>query len=468
MKKFFIFIIFIAISYSSYSDNVYIKLTSLIDVRDEASSLSNIRAFSFYDKDHGVLSHLDKYMQGTIMKLTSDGGKNWKLIYCDTAYIDSDSIENADSIYIPEHSVKNIKYFSDGTIIAISELGKVLRSTDYGNSFSEYIIPNIAVESFLMQDKNFAIITSTAWGHYEGAEWKQLISTDGCESWKELDLPEYIPKRTRLYIKELKDEKFDIWYFNKDIPNVTHHVITDKRLNDFRHIETTNEHRRFCLINDSTFICGGKHYAEHTVDDTAFIDKSTDGGKTWKTTYLSTYPYFSILSIDYINDSMLVATGESNHIVLSTDQGETWFRPEIEYYNGAKFGSRFYNGVYKIDKDKYALLASWFVQLLEIEFVYGTSSVADNISISPGKVYPNPISSTNTITYEFNISHSGKLKTYISDISGKEIAILYDDYIDTGDYVEQYQLPASLSSGSYLLVSEINGFQHTKLLNIVR
>lgn len=462
MKKILIFIVFITISYNSYSENMYIKLTLIIDVRSEESSLSDIRAFSFYDKDHGVISHLDRNLKGTKMKLTSDGGKNWKLIYCDTSYW------VGDSIYIPIHSVVGIKYFPDGTIIAMSDRGKVIKSTDNGNSFTENIIPKISTESFLMQDKNFAILTSTPWGYLEDVEWKQLISTDGCNTWEELELPEYIPKNTRLFIKELKDEKFDIWYFNKSIPNVAHHVITDKYLKDFRHIETTNNHRYFCLINDSTFICGGKFRNEHTADDTAFIAKTIDGGKTWETKYLATFPYTSILSIDYINDSMLVATGESNHIVLSTDQGETWFRPDIEYYNGAKFGSRFYEGVRKIDEDKYLLWASWSVQLLNIEFVYGISSVAENISISPSKIYPNPILSDNTFTYEFNISHSGKLKTYISDVSGKVLAILYDNYIETGDYIEQYQLPSNLSSGSYLLISEINGFQHIKLFNVVR
>lgn len=450
--------------YHSYSNDMYVKLTSVIDF-DSNGGLEGIRDYSFFDSNNGVVSALDYNMAGTVMSITNDGGKNWQLIYCDTSYW------QGDSIYVPKHSVQFIKYFSDGTIIAITNFGKVIKSTDFGKTFIEYEIPNVSTEAFIMIDKDFAILTSTAWEYYPDAKWQQLISTDGCNTWKTLELPDYIPINRMLHINPLRENMFDLWYSTKDKEGIINHVITDKNLKDFLYIETSDRNRDLCFIDNNTIIGGGKLTAPgggSAMTDTAFLAKTTDGGETWNYKYRSTFPYINILSINYINDSLLVATGESNLLLLSTDEGETWFRPDIEYYDKAFFGSRFYSKIREIDKGLYLLMANWPRQLLKIEFVNGISSVVDNISIRQIKVFPNPIVSGNTFNFEFNISQSGNLKTYITDVSGKEISVLYDDFIEIGDYTKQFQLPASLASGPYLLINDINGFQHSKLLNIVK
>jgi hypothetical protein len=150
---------------------------------------------------------------------------------------------------------------------------------------------------------------------------------------------------------------------------------------------------------------------------------------------------------------------------LTTDKGESWIIPKLEFTNGAYLGSWFTTKISQVDEDIYYIKQNFPSQFLKASRI--TSSVSNKL-IRQGKIFPNPISNGNIINLDYEVFQSGKINIYISDLGGREIVELFKGFQDSGQFNQVISLPEMISSGSYWLVIEMNGYRHIQMLNVVK
>lgn len=418
--------------------------------------LSAFKDNSCFDADNCIIVRTDNNGYGLIAEKTSDGGKTWVQIYADTAIISDDSLYN------PKNTVQRVKYYADGTVIMLSDRGKILRSEDYGETFSEYKIENFYYSGFDMLDKNRAIITSIAWAYTEGSKYFIKKSYDGCKTWEDFKLSDtnYLASYRGVYF--LPDNKMII-NLNSDSMNV-YRVITNFDGTFWNYFKTPRYINKMHFFDDYEGIGVGKIYVQGS-SDTAVISKTYDGGESWEVKLKTTFPIESFRDIGYMNDSLIMVSCSKFGIFYSTDKGESWLTPRLEFTNDSLSGSMFSEGFTKINDDVFylrELLPSQFLKFTRI-----TSTVND-ATLRPTKIYPNPIHLGSTFTSDYELKSSGYLKMYISDLGGRELFNLFNGFEDSGQHSRTFNIPESLVSGSYWLVSEINGFRHVQMLNVVK
>ncbi len=76
--------------------------------------------------------------------------------------------------------------------------------------------------------------------------------------------------------------------------------------------------------------------------------------------------------------------------------------------------------------------------------------------------YPNP--AKETTTFSFNILNSEKVKLVIYDLNGRPIHVIEEGLFSDGKHNIEWQVPASLKSGSYLCTLKTNNRLHTTFL----
>jgi hypothetical protein len=165
---------------------------------------------SCIDEYNCILLRLDNNGSGLILERTSDGGNSWSLIYADTSF------KSSDSIYYPQYWGVKCEYFSDGTMIILTSNGKIIRSDDFGESFTEYPkIEKYESQSFIMLDSVKALTTSSAWADMPDSKYQILKSTDGCKSWVDFPVPDSISEKWDLYNLYLQKDKSIFIYCDK-------------------------------------------------------------------------------------------------------------------------------------------------------------------------------------------------------------------------------------------------------------
>ena len=75
-------------------------------------------------------------------------------------------------------------------------------------------------------------------------------------------------------------------------------------------------------------------------------------------------------------------------------------------------------------------------------------------------VYPNPLSNKGSISYI--LSAPATVSASISDIMGKEIAVLKNEKEQTGSYSIDIPNVKTMSAGMYFATVTVNGEAHTK------
>lgn len=98
-----------------------------------------------------------------------------------------------------------------------------------------------------------------------------------------------------------------------------------------------------------------------------------------------------------------------------------------------------------------------------------TTDISDNSSV-PVKCelkqnYPNPFNPYTEI--EFNINKSGNVRLTVYDILGKEIAVLVNEYKNSGTHRTRFNA-ANLPSGTYFYKMTTGGFTETKKMLLVK
>ena len=104
------------------------------------------------------------------------------------------------------------------------------------------------------------------------------------------------------------------------------------------------------------------------------------------------------------------------------------------------------------------------------EFVFGIDTAVEEIPTNPasfnlGQNYPNPFNPVTTIT--FSIPRSGRVKLYVENILGKKVAVLTDEFLNSGEYSKQFD-GSALSSGVYFYTLEVGRVHITMKLLLLK
>ncbi len=99
-----------------------------------------------------------------------------------------------------------------------------------------------------------------------------------------------------------------------------------------------------------------------------------------------------------------------------------------------------------------------------LNLLSGTAGIADlQNSVSAFNVYPNP--ATDLVSINVELKESSSLLIDVTDITGKQVAIISNEKQSTGTFTKQFDT-AILPSGNYLVRLSVNGKTSTQKLNI--
>jgi len=81
--------------------------------------------------------------------------------------------------------------------------------------------------------------------------------------------------------------------------------------------------------------------------------------------------------------------------------------------------------------------------------------------------YPNPVRSGGTAAISYGIPEPGHIRLVVVDMMGREVAVLADEFHESGTYRTQFQ-PSTLPSGSYLYMLTTSSSSEVRKLTVVR
>jgi hypothetical protein len=460
MKYYILTLIFI-LSINLFSKDVYNIENAYYFYQPIASSSMNI---SCLDENNCILLRTDNYSTGIMLKKTTDGGMSWTLIYADTSF------KSNDSVYLPNYWGVACEYFKDGKIIIFTNRGHIIISEDFGESFTNYPqIENYSHNSFAMLDSINAITTSVNLTAHPDSKIQILKSSDACKSWKEIIVPDSIKEKWYFGgLYKQKDKSLMIYC------ETIYGLERDSSKNYFYHTDFAGSFWNFLevpkfvdyiyMFDEYEGFATGRNQIPGKFNDTAITSKTYDGGKTWvvKSKNISPNELFSSQLVH--NDTNIFISGSGFGFLKSTDKGESWYHPEFQLNDDVNSSIAVSSLEYSFDNG-ILYFYTLPMQVLKATLI-GTSVYSP--SVKPKKIFPNPVTYGSDFIAEYEIATSGHLKMYLSDLSGREVCPLYSDFAESGSYSTSLRLPENISSGSYWLVSEQNGYKHVQLLNVVK
>ncbi len=432
--------------------------------------LTSLRAFKCIDEDNCILLKTDNNYTGIMLEKTTDGGNSWTLIYADTSF------KSNDSVYYPDYWGEDCAYFADGKIIILTNRGHIIISEDFGASFKEYPqIENYGHQSSIILDSMKALTISTNLVYYPGAKKQFLKSTDGCKSWEAFPVPDSIAGQWDLFttLDIQKDKSIMIYCEPTDgierDSTKKYFYHTDFDGSFWKLLEVPNFVNYIYFFDEKEAFATGKFALPGPFNDTAITCKTYDGGKTWKIKFKTTWPHEMFSSHLVHNDTNIFIAGSGFGFLKSTDKGESWYKPTFQMASGVDDTTNtLLSAIHKYFDNGTVFFSTFFVT--RVQFLKGTrvSTSISSPSMRPKRIYPNPVAYGTDFIAEYEIETSGHLKMYLSDLAGRELCRLYNTYVESGSYSTSLRLPEHISSGSYWLVSEQNGYKHVQLLNVVK
>ncbi len=427
--------------------------------------LGGPKVISCIDENNCIFLRTDNNGSGLMVEKTIDGGISWELIYADTSF------KSSDSVYYPQYVGEDCKYYNNGTIIIVTSMGKIIRSEDFGISFTEFPqIDNYFHNSFIMLDSDKALTTSINSTYYPDSKYQILKSTDGCKVWEDFPVPDSITQLWHFATLMLqKDNSVIIRCTAKyglesdSTKNYFYHTDFDGSFWNFLEVPKYVDYIYF--FDEYEAFAKGVIYIPGGYNDTAVTSKSYDGGMSWEIKSKTHWPNELFSSQLVHNDTNIFISGSWFGFFKSTDKGESWYQPELKLEDvidikvpATSIQSYFDIGIV------------YFYTIMPPQVLKGTKVISSvsSPSVKPKRIYPNPVTNGTDFIAEYEIATSGHLKMYLSDLSGREVCPLYNDFAESGSYTTSFRLPENISSGSYWLVSEQNGYKHVQLLNVVK
>lgn len=114
-----------------------------------------------------------------------------------------------------------------------------------------------------------------------------------------------------------------------------------------------------------------------------------------------------------------------------------------------------------INEDQFNLSTIWVsgVKLSGRQGSVGISPVEPPAQAMIKSIYPNPVSDKTEIHY--NLQNNANVKIQVTDLSGREVAVIFSDYQTAGDHIASLDV-SGISSGIYLCRVQADGMFETK------
>ena len=367
---------------------------------------------------------------------------------------------------------------------AVGGLGAILHTTDGGENWNQQ-------NSGTNKDLNCVYFTDEETGWVCGSQGTILKTTDGGNSWS-------LQNSFTVY------ELFSIDFANESTGWTVGVGGTILKTTNGGTNWTPQNSSFPDIISDVDFVDSlygwAATYASGAIETT--IIKTTDGGDFWELVNVPMLIPFPLFSVDFIDRNTGWAVGYLEIIYKSIDGGNNWFEQqswtsEMHLYsvsfadeqNGWAVGV---GGVIDHTSDSGN---TWNAQssgttniLWDVYFVNPTTgwAVGDNglilkyttpVSVedresdpTPNQFsleqnFPNPFNPSTTI--EFSIPESGNVKLKVFNFLGEAVAVLMDEYMDTGSYKINFNA-SELPSGIYFYKIDVNNHSSVKKMILLK
>lgn len=407
--------------------------------------------------DNECLYLAKRYGTGAIIFKTIDGGKTRRIVYEDTATRKDGSFD-----YIPDYDARKIYCFNSGVAIVVAYYGVFLKSTDFGETWkkykSEYYLDFLDVE---VVNENLAFIVTDK---SVKSDDEVYISIDGCETWRLFPVPDSIRTTiSPLTIKAQTNGDLLIGYFSKKDLRNWYMFRTDLEGKNWELLNTPANTYEITYMSDNAWVSRGNTLDEDIKHEFVVVHKTTDAGKTWELKF-KTEHQFKESTISIFSESLNTGyiLGPFNLILKTKDKGDSWYfiRDSLAFLGptvsitGASIPS---DNVLYYTTNIRGRIVKYSSDPTNIEEPQARTS----------KLYPNPVHRNSNFTADFYLSKCGFIRQYICDLGGIEIFELFFGYKEEGQYSSTYSVPDHLVSGSYWLVTEMNGICQVIMLNVV-
>ena len=408
-------LIFFSTSINSYGVEDGYK----IEVLDSVSDLTLFIDLDCYDINNCALIRMGPGNNGLIVTKSSDGGKNWEIIYTDTT-----RKLNSNEMYFPDDNPTAIRYYSNGLIRVFTRKGRIIYSENNGITWNKTDnIDNFSFTSLVTLDINRAILSSQfAFG---GAGSREIFKTNnGGKTWSKF-LPDSISDKWEFsFVQKQYDNNILLNCISKDSTkwdfSKLGFVLTDFEGSYWNFMEFPNYIFWPYFINKDEAIAIGNFRRENLYMDTAVILKTYDAGKTWDLKFKSVeqQQIYSFSDYLYYDDNLMYVFGENFNILKSTDKGESWYFP-IKQENKV-LPSNYTGSPVMPERNVLYFLTTHYSRVIRYSPIEMSIRNEDILSTS---IYPNPV--TDFITIQFSNKElqpfAAEEKVQIFDILGLEV-----------------------------------------------
>ncbi|MGE5481257.1 MAG: T9SS type A sorting domain-containing protein [Chloroflexota bacterium] len=406
------------------------------------------------------LSQWYQFLRGT-----TDGGNTWKDIYLDSSWSNG-----SDGPYHLATYIETVAYPSPDLIIAAGDSGKIIRSTDQGQTWEDRSLEKkYFVTTVKMLNNNYGIIEAY---DVEKIRAEFFQTFNGGIDWIKMKTPDGLSDST-LYEDYfiIKEGLFVTRYVHR--PKILYDPYKDFTFirieGDWDNYQTYNQEifdvfgYKFYFINENQgWMVGGRRHKSETDQFSRMqeIYYTNDGGKSWiaqRDTFFTGDP---INGVNFYNDRFGIATGSVGYAYVTHNGSKTW--EQIKIVDPDLYDGRFWS----IRSPQLTSYSSGYV-IVDLEYVYkftrdwsiphDTSGSPDDSvksffpSPPPGIVrflgnYPNPFSEKTKIAYYLGEPRQVSLKIY--DMRGRELETILEDFQSEG-YHETDYVNKTLPPGIY-------------------
>lgn len=268
------------------------------------------------------------------------------------------------------------------------------------------------------------------------------------------------------------------------------------RINGYPHIDADKsggERNGWIYI-----VTGEKNLSPAGTDPDVVFHRSSDGGDTWSSgVRVNQDPinngkvqYFPAINVDefgginviYYDNRNITSDSMDVYLSRSTDGGNSWndfrinenrFLPKTVSGSGGSGNQGDNIGITSAGKklwpvwmdDHTGIYQIWTapVNIDELSVNQISQSIPEKFSLSQN--YPNPFNPATN--FEFGISEPGFVSVKVYNISGKEVAVLVNEYKSAGKYSVSFD-GSNLVSGIYYYKMESGNFNETKRMVLLK
>jgi len=268
---------------------------------------------------------------GHYFRRTSDGGKTWKNVYMDSAWINFE--KPAEHYLVPK--LREIAYPDTNLFIAVGDSGLILRSTDKGETWEKYFYDkNIRLSRIRMVDENNGYLSGCRNNCYYYSDLKLFKTSDGGLTWIDIKLPDSSSMNFGISGMQAINKDLvllTIQYLNP--PYKTNILwLNNENWNSWDTTSIPSNTTRLHFINQNTgWFAGGKKLKDSAGWESwsMLIYRTDNRGKKWQLQRDTVYNGWPVKDIKFYDENFGISGGGFSHVMVTTDGGKHWIDDEI-------------------------------------------------------------------------------------------------------------------------------------------